>query len=178
MRVEATAALVLVVLLGLLLLFLLMVSLCLLKLMLLRRWRLLLLARQTIGGSTAGGKLKPRGGGGVSESRHVCGGGGQGRPHLARGGGVALGMRRVDMLRGRVWRSHVVGGRGGLTLWGEGGWHGLLSLVHHMALVVWVALHQTGKIKGIVVMYTNLLQVVHGCCSLDGLLIRRWFYHT
>lgn len=83
MGVVATAALVLVVLLGLLLLFLLLVSLCLLQLVLLWRWRLLLLACQAVGGTTAGGKLKPRGCGGMPEGGHVGGGGGQRRPHLA-----------------------------------------------------------------------------------------------
>lgn len=72
----------------------------------------------------------------------------------------------------------MVRGGGGLTLWGEGGWHGLLPLVHHMALVMGMALYQAGKTERIVVTHTNLLQVVHGCCSLDRLLIRRWLCNT
>lgn len=107
MGVESTAALVLVVLLHLLLLFLLVVCLCLLKLVLLRgrRWLLWLLllrllARKAVRGPTAARKLKPRGGRGMPEGCHVGGGGGQCWPHLARGGGMTLGMRRVDVLGG------------------------------------------------------------------------------
>lgn len=176
MRVVATAALVLVVLLSLLLLllFLLLVSLCLLELVLLWRLRLLLLllASQAVGNATAGGKLKPRGCSGMPEGCHVGGRSGQCWPHLARRGGVALCVGRVDMLWRRVWRGHVVGGRGGLALGREGGRNGLLALVHHMALVVGVALHHT-IVEWVIVPHSNLLQVVHRCSSLDRLLIGR-----
>lgn len=63
-------------------------------------------------------------------------------------------------------------GRGGLALGGEGGRHGLLALVHHVALVVpGVALHHS-EAEGVVVPHSNLLQVVHGGCSLDRLFVR------
>lgn len=76
-----------------------------------------------------------------------------------------------------MWWCHVVGGGGGLTLRGEGGRHGLLALVHHVALVVRVALHHA-EVEGVVVPHSNLLQVVHGCSSLDGLLIGRRLCHA
>lgn len=96
---------------------------------------------------------------------------------------MAGAMGRLDMLWGGVWRSHVVGwgcgglchvvgwGGGGLALWREGGRHGLLTLVDHVALVVLRITHHVGEAEGIVVTVSQLLQVVHGHSRLDRFLI-------